>query len=203
MLCAPLVLFMPGCYRYEPSLCLFLFQANAFPRDGCSCDAAHTLRNYLERSGHEDLTQRHHWHVHAIQARWRPDAPRVATDRPHRARSDPAPLVLAALHTHHKHSQPYLTPQTHSRHVQSASALCCDTGVLRCVLRRAQGVQVPPLRLSREELEARSPRDVALYRAARAQFEQRVRLAEQSVGTRFYTCKNRTRLWVPAGDSGN
>ena len=44
---------------------------------------------------------------------------------------------------------------------------------------------------------ARSPKDVALYRSAKAQFEQRVRLVEQSVGRKFLTCdgQKKTRFW--------
>ena len=47
--------------EYEATLCLFLYQAGRFPHAGCSCDAARTLRPYLEKQGH-DLTARH-WHL--------------------------------------------------------------------------------------------------------------------------------------------
>lgn len=47
---------------------------------------------------------------------------------------------------------------------------------------------VPDLRLSREAFERRSPKDVALYREARALFDARVRLAERRVSQRFSAC---------------
>ena len=54
--------------------------------------------------------------------------------------------------------------------------------------------------LEEEPPEPREPataRLAALYRSARAQFEQRVRLVEQSVGRRFLTCdgQKKTRFW--------
>ena len=52
--------------EYEASLCLYLFQAGRFPHEGCTCDAARTLKPYLEKQGY-DLGPRHAYALAHLQ----------------------------------------------------------------------------------------------------------------------------------------
>jgi len=50
-------------------------------------------------------------------------------------------------------------------------------------------VGVPPLRLSDDELRARSPRDLEMFTLLHRTFKQRVRALEDIVGARVWDCK--------------
>ena len=50
-------------------------------------------------------------------------------------------------------------------------------------------VGVPSLRLSDDELRARSPRDLEMFTLLRRTFKQRVRALEDAVGARVWDCK--------------